>query len=174
MTTSVLTQGIRVTQKKFPPPPKAKLFKSYIEVGERGAISDYDETQGREQDFAEVSSVKGKQHVSSKVCIPITLSLSANLLPPQAIVVIQKPSKPLTKFTQLDLPDGLSYQKQWKIVIPMVISYFVWSKNPWECPSEILCGELQAILVATVGKFQVVQRGAIYYLYVFTYLSFIY
>ena len=48
MTTSVLTQGIRVTQKKFPHPPKAKLIKSYIEVGEWGAISDYDKTQGRE------------------------------------------------------------------------------------------------------------------------------
>ena len=48
MTTSVLTQGIRVTQKKFPHPPKAELIKSYIEVGEWGAISHYDKTQGRE------------------------------------------------------------------------------------------------------------------------------
>ena len=74
MTTSVLTQGIRVTQQKLPPPPKAEPIRSYIEVGEQGAIADFDESQGGEQDFAEAVHVKGKQLVSSEVCTPIMLS----------------------------------------------------------------------------------------------------
>ena len=48
-TTYVLMQGIRVTQQKSASPlPKAEPIRSFIEVEEQGAISDCDETQGRE------------------------------------------------------------------------------------------------------------------------------
>ena len=64
----------------------------------------------------------------------------------------------------MDLPASLSYTDLCQIVIPTIISYFSWSKNPWEWPPALLCGELKAILAATLGEFEVIPRGPIYYL----------
>ena len=174
MTTSVLTQGIRVTQQKLPPPPKAEPIRSYIEVGEQGAIADFDESQGGGQDFAEASPVKGKQHVSSEVCIPITLSLSANLLPLKAIIVIQKPSKPLTKFPQLDLPDGLSYQSYEKLSSPWLFPTLCDPKTPGSVPQKFCVGSCRLYWQPPLANFKLCDGVPSTTLYVFTYLSFIY
>ena len=60
-TASVLTQGINITQKKVPLKSQVKALERYIKVAEDGAILDYDETQGAEQDAVMASPVKGKQ-----------------------------------------------------------------------------------------------------------------
>ena len=67
-TTSVLTQGINITQKKLPhPPTKVEALETYIKVVEDGPISDYDETQGGEREVAMASPAKGHQHVLSEI-----------------------------------------------------------------------------------------------------------
>ena len=64
------------------------------------------------------------------------------LIPPniylKAIVALE-PLKLQTKFTQTDLPASLSY-------------------------TDLLCRELKAILAATLGEFEVIPKGPIYYL----------
>ena len=54
---------------------------------------------------------KGGNVFQVKYVLQLCCILSANLLPLQAIVIIQKPPKLPTGFTQLDIPEGLSYHK---------------------------------------------------------------
>ena len=135
-TTSVLTQGINITQKKLPhPPSKVEALETYIEVAEDGPILDYDEAWGGEQEAAMVNPAKGHQCVSSEthtrysICY-IIQDLSTGHCHPKASQTTSK--------IHSNRPPRWPFLCQ--TVIPTVIIYFLQSKNPWEWPSAPLGG----------------------------------
>ena len=140
-----------------------------IEVADKGVFSDYDETEGQEQEKALASGTKHGVHASSSVShIHIFWSILAllihqNIVTEDSSKYVAPPSKSSRPFTKSGLPDGLEYRLLHHTIVPTIIAYFAHQRDPWDCLASILCNKICTIIRHTGNvDFEVNPKGSIY------------
>lgn len=115
-----------------------------------GGLSDCDERNGEEREYAKKSPTKGKQHLNSKVCILHVLYLCRLINEFQALVKVEDSDeyelKAHPRVTNKDLPALLAAGDTWtKKIIPTLFRWIAAQDDPWTPTAKHLEDAIQTL-----------------------------